>query len=522
MSCEKIKLVTSVNGETGDVVIKWPDASNFYTKTEADIMFNNKADKTDFNELKNEYESFVEEQGVFNQATNESINALDGLKANKTDFNELKNEYESFVEAQETLNSSQTHLIEVLENSKADKTDIPDVSIYNPTNNFKTINKQSIIGTGNIHIEGGGGGGDDKMDKTNPIFTEYSETDEINPEFRLHDFIEYRSFYGVYNDDCVERFHTTENLWVEWYYPSISVYINENTATQYAAVKGFCRVDGPEYGQCKYHLYISGKDGSLTNIDQYMLDTHVYGALAESTGIQQQTMGVVDSRDPNDNIISMVNNAAGSTYAFYTRKDVTHYTPFSTWDADRFLNAAWEYPYMTSLIDIKSILENYSVDEYTTLRVEIVTDNTFHWHIISTKLFFTNDTDFIIHTESHKEHVLIDTLYEKATKADLERYNPTDNFVTINGLSIIGTGEIHIEEGAVTSVNGQTGDVTIDIPVTSVNGATGDVVIEVPTDYVNNDTFNQFVDNQTVKNQELDNKIGDIDTALTNILGDGL
>lgn len=34
--------------------------------------------------------------------------------------------------------------------------------------------------------------------------------------------------------------------------------------------------------------------------------------------------------------------------------------------------------------------------------------------------------------------------------------------------------------GGVTSVNGQKGDVVIEIPVTSVNGQTGDVTIEVP------------------------------------------
>lgn len=37
--------------------------------------------------------------------------------------------------------------------------DTSDLASYNPTTNFKTINNQSIIGTGNINIEGGGGGG---------------------------------------------------------------------------------------------------------------------------------------------------------------------------------------------------------------------------------------------------------------------------------------------------------------------------------------------------------------------------
>lgn len=36
--------------------------------------------------------------------------------------------------------------------------DTSDLASYNPTTNFKTINNQSIIGTGNINIEGGGGG----------------------------------------------------------------------------------------------------------------------------------------------------------------------------------------------------------------------------------------------------------------------------------------------------------------------------------------------------------------------------
>ena len=55
-------------------------------------------------------------------------------------------------------------------------------------------------------------------------------------------------------------------------------------------------------------------------------------------------------------------------------------------------------------------------------------------------------------------------------------YNPTNNFKTINGESIIGTGNINIQSGGdVTSVNGKTGDVVIDIPtnVSQLNNDAG-------------------------------------------------
>lgn len=43
------------------------------------------------------------------------------------------------------------------------------------------------------------------------------------------------------------------------------------------------------------------------------------------------------------------------------------------------------------------------------------------------------------------------------------------------------TGDVTTPEPPVTSVNGQTGAVTVDVPVTSVNGETGDVIVDAPT-----------------------------------------
>ena len=46
------------------------------------------------------------------------------------------------------------------------------------------------------------------------------------------------------------------------------------------------------------------------------------------------------------------------------------------------------------------------------------------------------------------------------------------------------TVQVEIPEAPVKSVNGQTGDVTVNVPVTSVNGKTGDVTLDIPDVYI--------------------------------------
>ena len=317
--------------------------------------------------------------------------------------------------------------------------EIPNMSNYNPTNNFKTINGNSIIGRGDIVIETGGEGGTSKMDKNHPIFTENSDTTEINPDFRLSGYIGYSSYDGTYNNNCVERYHTSESMYIDWDLSSIKTYLTEHANTKYAAIKGFCRTDGSEYGNCKYYLYLINTNGNETEINQFMPDTHVYGALAESNNITGGYYAIVDSRDPNDNIASVISNILTEHTAYYIRKGVTYYVPYQMYQCDTAFNEQSAYPYFASLIDIKGILENFSSADYTKLRVKIVTDNTDHWHIMSTNLFFTDNTDFTHTVEIRKEYVLIDELNKKAEK---------NNLKTINGQSIIGTGNIEIQGGS--------------------------------------------------------------------------
>lgn len=59
-----------------------------------------------------------------------------------------------------------TNSISYLDINKANKTDLAQ---YNKTNNFKTINNQSIIGTGNINIQGG----------NNTLFLMYDDGEEM-------------------------------------------------------------------------------------------------------------------------------------------------------------------------------------------------------------------------------------------------------------------------------------------------------------------------------------------------------
>ena len=70
--------------------------------------------------------------------------------------------------------------------------DTSDLASYNPTSNFKTINNQSIIGTGNINIEGGGVLYDAEIEYLESTGTQYIDlgiipnvTDSIYCEFML-------------------------------------------------------------------------------------------------------------------------------------------------------------------------------------------------------------------------------------------------------------------------------------------------------------------------------------------------
>ena len=427
MSCEKIKLVTSVNGETGDVVIKFPDTSYFYTKTETDNIVENAVKVKSVNGKTGDV--VIEVPNNLSQLNND----MDYITRSETvDINT----YNQHVENQNVKNTNFNNNITELQNNKADKTEIPDVSIYNPTDNFKTINGESIIGTGNIDIQGS----EDKMDKHHPIFNETISLVGINPDFRLHGYITYSDYNGTFNDNCVERYWSNEEMYVRWDLQTVQNYLNDNTDTKYAAVKGFCRADSSSFGNCKYLLFIENTEtGTSEQIDQYLLDTHVYGAIVESNNITGSSMAVADSRDPNDTISAIISNSIGNTSAFYIRNGVTYNCPNQMYQCDTAFNSNMSIPYMTTLIDIKGIINHYNISDYNRLTVKIVTEDTTHWHIMSSNLFFTNDTDFITGGETTKEYVLIDELNKKAEK---------NNLKTINGQSIIGTGNIEIQGGS--------------------------------------------------------------------------
>ena len=492
--------VTSVNGQTGDVVIDIPtnvsqlnndagyltehqDLSNYATKTE--LSEYNKTEN--FKTINNQS---IIGQGNIDIQVGSDVTSVNGQTGDvvidiPTNVSQLNNDAGYLTEHQDLSNY-------------ATKTEL---SEYNKTENFKTINGQSIIGTGNIEIQGGSGG-DDKMNKHHPIFNETYAVDEIKPEFRLSGYIDKIETQGTTNYNCVERWHSVDNLWVRWSLENINTYLTNNPNTQYAAVKGFCLPSNSHYGECEYHLFIENTSTGLSEqIDQYMQDRHVYGDYFESKNITLNDSAIVDSRDPNDNIIAAVNQAIGSTTTGcrFIRKGVTYYTPDSMSNTNLFFNDNYTLPYMTSIIDIKGILEHYSIDTYTSLRVQIKTTQLTHWHIMSCYLFFSNDTEFMKHSETSVDYVLIDELTQKATKNDLNDYNKTNNFKTINNQSIIGTGNIEIQSSsAVTSVNGKTGDVVIDIPtnVSQLNNDAGyltehqDLSNYATTEFVNNATNN--------------------------------
>ena len=492
--------VTSVNGQTGDVTIDVPtnvsqlnndagyltehqDLSNYATKNE--LSEYNKTDN--FKTINNQ--SIIGTGNIEIQGGSSAVTSVNGKTGDvvidvPTNVSQLNNDAGYLTEHQDLSNyTTKTELSE-----------------YNKTDNFKTINNQSIIGTGNIEIQGGSS--DDKMNKHHPIFNETYAVDEIKPEFRLNGYIDKIETQGTTNYNCVERWHSVDNLWVRWSLENINTYLTNNPNTQYAAVKGFCLPNSEHFGECEYHLFIENTSTGLSEqIDQYMQDRHVYGDYYESKNITLYDGAIVDSRDPNDNIIGALNQAIGSTTTCrFIRNGVTYYTPDSMSNTNLFFNDNYTLPYMTSIIDIKGILEHYSIDTYTSLRVQMKTTQLTHWHIMSCYLFFSNDTEFMKHSETSVDYVLIDELTQKATKNDLNEYNKTNNFKTINNQSIIGTGNIEIQGGssAVTSVNGATGDVVIDIPtnVSQLNNDAGyltehqDLSNYATTEFVNNATNN--------------------------------
>ena len=493
--------VTSVNGQTGDVVIDIPtnvsqlnndagyltehqDLSNYATKTE--LSEYNKTDN--FKTINSQ--SIIGQGNIEIQGGSSAVTSVNGQTGDvtievPTNVSQLNNDAGYLTEHQDLSNY-------------ATKTEL---SEYNKTDNFKTINSQSIIGTGNIEIQGGSG--EDKMNKQHPIFNETYNVDEINPEFRLSGYVDKTETQGTTNYNCVERWHSVDNLWVRWSLENINTYLTNNPNTKFAAVKGFCFPSSQHFGECEYHLFIENTSNGLSEqIDQYMQDRHVYGDYYESKNITLYDNAIVDSRDPNDNIIGALNQAIGNTTttSSFIRKGVTYYTPDSMSSTNVFLNDNYTLPYMTSIIDIKGILEHYSIDTYTSLRVQMKTTQLTHWHIMSCYLFFSNDTEFMKHSETSVDYVLIDELTQKATKNDLNDYNKTNNFKTINNQSIIGQGNIEIQGGssAVTSVNGQTGDVTIEVPtnVSQLNNDAGyltehqDLSNYATTEYVNTATNN--------------------------------
>ena len=104
-----------------------PDISNLATKAEIVKEFKTINGETITGTGNIEISSNVD---TSNFATKDEVNTLSN---NITNNYALKNEIPSL-------------------DGYAKTTDIPDVSIYNPTNNFKTINGKSIIGTGDVNI----------------------------------------------------------------------------------------------------------------------------------------------------------------------------------------------------------------------------------------------------------------------------------------------------------------------------------------------------------------------------------
>ena len=141
------------------------DLNNYYDKTQTDTLLNQKADASDLNN----YYDKGETDGLLNNKVDTSTlvndyynkNTVDNLLDAKVDTSDLNNYY----------NKTQT---DTLLNQKANTSDLNNKqdTLVSGTN-IKTINNESILGSGNIDIQGGG----------TQVQANWNETDTSDPSY---------------------------------------------------------------------------------------------------------------------------------------------------------------------------------------------------------------------------------------------------------------------------------------------------------------------------------------------------
>lgn len=144
--------------------------------TGLDDLDERKADKTEVSDLTNSVTSIEERIETSEEVISTSLNDLDSRKADRSEIPDIAPIIERADISEEVIATA----LDDLDNRKADKTEIPDTSNFVTSayvqtqvstkqdtlvsgTNIKTINNQSILGEGNIEIQGGGGTGSERV-----------------------------------------------------------------------------------------------------------------------------------------------------------------------------------------------------------------------------------------------------------------------------------------------------------------------------------------------------------------------
>lgn len=119
--------------------------------------------RTNLGETINSLNSFKQDQHTIDESQNNTIAALQTEVNGKADKSELNNyvnwnQEQPYRDVQSNINNYFTNSIDSLKSNKADKSELNDKqdTLVSGTN-IKTINGESILGSGNIEIQGGGG-----------------------------------------------------------------------------------------------------------------------------------------------------------------------------------------------------------------------------------------------------------------------------------------------------------------------------------------------------------------------------
>lgn len=174
-SSKSIGFVTSVNGQTGDVTIKGYEGSvvSSVNGQTGDVYLNIPQKVSDLrNDVPYASESYVNNKikDVSTYVSNTYIKKGD-VPIVPTDYVHIE-DFNKYVQVQTIIDESQNSAIE----GKQDQL------VSGQT--IKTINGQSLLGSGNIHIEGGGGGSD--TDHVNITKEEY---DNLPEEEKMSDTV---------------------------------------------------------------------------------------------------------------------------------------------------------------------------------------------------------------------------------------------------------------------------------------------------------------------------------------------